>query len=609
MKVWLILITIFLSAVEGLSQQNGSAVLAKVGAENITADEFRNRFEFMPHLNYSSDNIDSIKNEFLFSLIAEKLWAIHAREHGFDTLDIIKNSIKSLEGLFVKDELFKLEVESKIKISGEDIGIGELRAGKILFVKVIASDDSSKIFHAYRSLTDNADFDSVLNLKNNRAINTKPIRITWGNLTDEKIEDAVYSLAINESTAPLKTDKGWFIFKLISDEPDASVSANNYILRNKVIAELTERDRRKLADSFLDSCLGGKQITADRELFKTLFKSLSDVLIENNKNVNQDSSFNLELNEVDLMKVRKLLSKSILSSIFFTIEKESFTLDDFIFYLMYQKINLKSLKPNYILLVLNSAVKQFIEDELITIEGYKRKLDKLESVKNDLGLWRDYYLSEAMMQSYRDSIKITQTEVENVINSTSKIKKRLQINIREILTDNPDDIKNILDEIDKGKNFKELAEKFNKRKYTKKSAGEWGYFTANAAGKISEIAAGMKIGEVYGPIRLPEGYSIFKILDKKEVIDSMASAKTDKNLVKTEIALTKMNYLFNSVTAKLADKYSIKIDLQKIKDLKLSEVNMFTYRLIGFGGKITALPITIPIYEWYYLLKNRNEIP
>ena len=58
--------------------QSESDVLAKIGSDKITVEEFQNRFDFMPHLNYSSSNIDSIKKEFLYSLVAEKLWALRS---------------------------------------------------------------------------------------------------------------------------------------------------------------------------------------------------------------------------------------------------------------------------------------------------------------------------------------------------------------------------------------------------------------------------------------------------------------------------------------------------------------------------------------------------
>ncbi|MCK7525744.1 MAG: hypothetical protein MZV64_53120 [Ignavibacteriales bacterium] len=90
-------------------------MLATIGSDKITVEEFQNRFDFMPHLNYSYSNIDSVKKEFLYSLVAEKLWALEADELQIDTIESVRLSLKSLEKLFVKDELYKREVESKNK--------------------------------------------------------------------------------------------------------------------------------------------------------------------------------------------------------------------------------------------------------------------------------------------------------------------------------------------------------------------------------------------------------------------------------------------------------------------------------------------------------------
>ena len=43
------------------SAQNESDAVAKIGSDIITVEQFQNRFDFMPHLNYSNSNIDSIK--------------------------------------------------------------------------------------------------------------------------------------------------------------------------------------------------------------------------------------------------------------------------------------------------------------------------------------------------------------------------------------------------------------------------------------------------------------------------------------------------------------------------------------------------------------------
>ena len=48
--------------------------LAKIGDRIISKDDFRFRYEMTPRMK-TSMNKDSLKHEFLYSLVAEKLWA------------------------------------------------------------------------------------------------------------------------------------------------------------------------------------------------------------------------------------------------------------------------------------------------------------------------------------------------------------------------------------------------------------------------------------------------------------------------------------------------------------------------------------------------------
>ena len=131
------------------------------------------------------------------------------------------------------------------------------------------------------------------------------------------------------------------------------------------------------------------------------------------------------------------------------------------------------------------------------------------------------------------------------------------------------------------------------------------------AGEIGRIAAGMDIGQIYGPIKVKEGYSIFKLIDKKNQIGIQNTIldKDSLKLIRVKLALSKMDNLINDKTISLAKKYKISLDEQLLKTIKTSEINTFTYRFIGFGGKIAAFPITIPMYEWYKEYKLNKEIP
>ena len=162
--------------------QYENKILAKIGPDVITVEEFKDRFEFMPHINYSDTNINSIKKKFLYSLIAEKLWALKADELQIDTIETIKLSLQSLKNLFVKDELFKQEVESKIVITNDEISKGITRVNRILNTSIITSPDSVKIYNLFNTFQTGTHFDSELN---DWRIPQKSVEVKYGSIEDD----------------------------------------------------------------------------------------------------------------------------------------------------------------------------------------------------------------------------------------------------------------------------------------------------------------------------------------------------------------------------------------------------------------------------------------
>ena len=588
--------------------QNETDVLATIGSNKISVEEFQNRFDFMPHLNYSSSNIDSIKKEFLYSLVAEKLWALEADELQIDTIESVKFSLKSLEKLFVKDELYKREVESKINITGEEISIGLSRVTRILEMNIVASPDSQNIWNLYEELSTSDDFDSIVAASK---LPNKVSEIKLGSLQDERIEDIVYSLKINEFTKPILSNHNWFIFKLIGDRRDETIDLTKEHAKNIVIKTLSDRKSQKIGREYLDRLFKGRTITADRKVFDIFFENLKTVILERIKKADTDTSLSIQLLQTDLFQCLSRIDKENLNKDFTVVESDTLTIKDYVYYLIYQKIEFKSLEDNEAKIILNKAVRQFIETSVLYNEGLKSNLDKLKSVKSDLQTWRNYYLSEVLMNSYADSIKVTDEEVIQVINKDQVTSSNLKVNIREILIDNIEDAEKILNELNGGKEFESLVNIYNQREWTKKSNGEWGFFNPKDAGEIGRIAAGLNVGQIYGPIKVNEGYSIFKLIDKKNQSSNQKSITDQDSLkfIRIKIALNKMDNLINSKTVSLARKYKINLNEQLLKNTAVSELNTFTYRFIGFGGKIAAFPITIPMYEWYKQYDQTKEIP
>ncbi len=79
-----------------------------------------------------------------------------------------------------------------------------------------------------------------------------------------------------------------------------------------------------------------------------------------------------------------------------------------------------------------------------------------------------------------------------------------------------------------------------------------------------------------------------------------------KSVFKTQLELNNLQNILTEKTIEYSKKYSFQIYDEVIDKLELSELNTFTYKLIGFGGRIAAFPVTIPMYEWYYKMKNEK---
>jgi len=130
-------------------------------------------------------------------------------------------------------------------------------------------------------------------------------------------------------------------------------------------------------------------------------------------------------------------------------------------------------------------------------------------------------------------------------------------------------------------------------------------------GEIGKIASSLNINEVYGPIKVQEGYSIIKLIGKRELLsDSLKNYyQENKDLLRMQLRLRKLDQIINEKTVQFAEKFGLNINDNILKSLQLSELNTFTYRFIGFGGKIAAFPITIPMYQWFDIYKQKNKIP
>ena len=602
-----ILMLIIILQIKSLAQDKDK-IIAKVGSQTISEREFKLRYELVPHYTRDQFNEDSSKTDLLNSLIAEKLLAQEANLLGFDTTDYFRNSIRQIEDIYARDELYKREIDSKVKISQEDIQKALNRRSRSLSVRIISSYDSTQIFGYYSLLLKGAPFDSIGRISDpvEYDSNKAPLKITYGQMQDDHIEDILYGLKKGNFSPPVKSGIVWFIFKLVGIKSEVPPNANDPNYNRTIINVIRMRKSRIIGMKYLYEFYKNKNATVDSSLFLKLAGKISSVLTEKERVHDFGRDDKLFLNEGDIMTLLSFFGNGISDEDLVRSKSAPVTLKEYLYSLIIYPLLIKDPSFGSVALNLMENLNKYIQYRFLSDEGFKEGLQNIPDVKEEINIWKDDFLAKMLKNTFRDSVSVTEEEVKNYYKEKKGIEK---VNILEILNGNLEVIDSVLQELKAGKDFRVLAEKYTQRKWTKNKGGEFGYFPVTAFGPIGKAAAQLKLNRIFGPIKTDSGYSVIKLIGRK--IDSTKSAADfarDEDQIKDEILSKEFNEKFFKYIARLSEKFKYSINGKNLKSVKVLDIPMFTYKYIGFGGRIAAMPFLDAWYGWTKYLKKESKV-
>lgn len=584
---------------------NADSLLVEIGSSGISVDEFKQRFELIPQIALDGKkDIEQKKNNMLYSLIAEKLWAQEAELLKLDTSSIMQITFQTIEKMFVRDALYKIEITDKVKISNEERIEGIRKIYNDLHVEPLKFNDSVSAYRAYQLLQSGIPFDSVKAILQS---DIPPIQIKFGELRNDA-EDILFKLNEGEYSLPIKSSSGWLIFRLLKKEPVPFENRDKALMNAEEI--IKQRKIEKYYDEFFGKFFGGRKIETEGPLFWSISDKITERLSYKKISQSIPDSENVYLDVNDLLIIENQLGRDTLNMNFIKLDEAPISVIQFLREFIFEGFYSANLKPNVIAAKMNSRVKSFIEMELLAREGYKRGLQNLSEVKSSISMWKDNYLAKILKNMLLDSVKVTDDEayeyyLKQISGGSNSI---MQVNILEILTDSLTVIESVLNDLARGSDFRQLASLHTKRVWTKNNGGEFGFFPVTMYGEIGRIAATMQVGEIYGPVKLPEGYSIFKLIEKNESkFDSTISFEQSKDEIKKNLAYEKSANFFIDYTVKLANKYGVSINEQLFNSIEILDMNLFVYRYMGFGGRINAVPMVLPFTEWFLPWKESNK--
>jgi parvulin-like peptidyl-prolyl isomerase len=612
MKQIFIIIYFLLSFTLELYSQNFiDKNVARVGNLTIDDREFLERYEMTPGLNrHRKSTVESQKIEFLFSLIAEKLWALEALSRNMDTTEVIKFTTSAFEKMFVRDALFKKEIQEKIVITDNELAVGLKINSSKLYVRYLFSYDNQEMNNLYKLLQNGIPFDSILIESPEYDEQTTPVEIVFGQM-DESVEEMLFNLKVSEFTKPVLTPDGWYIFYLVNKSEEILAGSN---AREDAIKNVRKTlEARKLIEQqkiFYANFFKNKKIEINPELFETLAQNVSSLFEYKKKNFFIKDGDLISLEPADVLKMEVVFGEKLLSKPFILLDEDPVSFKEYLRLLIFDGYNLTDYKLNYIRASLDNRIRRDVEKELLSREGKLRGYENLPEVRNEVEMWKQNYLFQILKDSFKDSIKVTDEEIYDFyLKNNQPETYPMLVNIIEILTDSMEIVESIFSDLNSGADFKDLAKKYNKREWTKKNNCEYGLFPITQHGEIGRIAATMNVGDVYGPLKLKEGYSIFKLIDKKdEIIIPAKPFEKFKSEYKKDLTFEKLYKKITDFTYGLAVKFSVNINLDVLEQIQVTSLPSFGMRFLGFGGKMIAVPLISPNVDWAeQWIKNQQQ--
>ncbi|MGE5847444.1 MAG: hypothetical protein ACM34O_12015 [Ignavibacteria bacterium] len=371
------------------NEQPSGKVLAKIGSEEITVEDFLYRSEFTVRPARFKN-----KNTTLNNLISEKILAMEAEYRNTNLLKnpVFLGNLKGIKEQLMREKLYELKAADKVVLDSNEVFQKyktSVREYEVEFY-VIGNDSSSEdIGETLRRYPGSAD--SIFKSLKNK-LGKKPLKkVKYLDPDDENITESLFSSLLDTGVVigPIKLQNGDHILMRVNNWKDEILfSGEDQKTRWKKVAEKIHlTNSLKLWGEFIAEVMKGKKIDYNEEVF---FK-LANHAYRYYQGINQPPD-SIELRITEIPKLEEAVN---LKSPFFNINGDVWSVEDFKQELISHPLvyrarfsDQKTFNQQFFF-----AVSDMVRDHFLNKEAYKLSLDTLKDINKTVGIWRDSYLA------------------------------------------------------------------------------------------------------------------------------------------------------------------------------------------------------------------------
>ncbi len=404
------------------------AVVARIGPWKITAEEFRLSYEFGPAFARRSNDA---KHHYLGYMINEKLLALDASTREHEILPLVAPALSEIEGDLATEELYKDDVQSKVKVSGAEIAAGIEQSKRQMTLQWIFAPRQLEIERWAGMLRLGASFDSLYRLQGPDSLlaSNRTLEATLFNIRtrNPEIASVADTLKPGYPSVAIKGTDGWYILRLAYGSRDAVT---------------TQSEETKLHEDVHRALLQQKSDSVSKLYVNALMTKHHPVIVP--QTLDLLSSY-LALKFLDSADAHAWGMVSAVGgrndpSLFEDIDKQGrrplvtlsggvkIPLQQFLTWYRNRETLIKlvtSSKQAY-LFSLEQMIWQMVRDHILVERAMKRNLQARETVRTQKRWWKEKLLYEAEKRSMADSISFDDNLLQAFFEANSRRYKNAQ---------------------------------------------------------------------------------------------------------------------------------------------------------------------------------------
>jgi parvulin-like peptidyl-prolyl isomerase len=584
-------VVVLVQALWGQSSPSTDTYVAKAGEVFISEGEFLQRFELLPAFGRQRrSQLEAAKVELLYSMIAEKLLAQEAVSRNLDQDTLIRRAMAEIRKMLARDALYRQEIIEKVRVSPQETKRGIAQARKELFLTYLYFENKDGAEFVRRQFQRPGDFD-MFQIDSSMGAIRDTVTLTWGN-AEPAIEEAAYDLALGEVSPVVMQGNGYYILKLTEiHKSDYYSSMQLEVLRERVTETLRLRAEKVRFDAYLHEALEHKVAYALPRTFRVLLDSLMAAL----RSLPETTGSYLDQSTIENVRLR---CREFLADTLVVVGSDHWTLGEILDRLSLKSFPLNSDNSPVIPHQLNTQIQVWAQQELLAQEALRRGLDLSPDVSRHMDMWRDYYLAEAMKELVRRDVTVSESDIWESLQSRDPSVAVPCVQIRELLTQRIDDMREALAQLEKGRPFDQVVGEWSVDPAARSRGGLSEFFPITERPPIGEIAWRMRVGEKYGPVTMSNGILLFELVAKKSTPPADTSFEARKKAAAGELLAQKRQRRLSLFLAQVAEQRGFALYGDRLRAISVTPVPMMTYRVLGFGGRIFAAPFVEKQLDW-----------